>query len=62
MCDLFFQKELKPMIEAGVVGFKCFLLPSGIDEFPHVNFDDVAEALNELTSTGSVLAVGFLIY
>ena len=26
--------DLKPLHEAGVVGFKCFLLPSGVDEFP----------------------------
>ena len=28
--------ELARMFEAGVVGFKCFLVPSGVDEFPHV--------------------------
>ncbi|XP_043273845.1 allantoinase [Venturia canescens] len=50
------KKELKPLVNAGVVGFKCFLLPSGIDEFPHVTFDDVDEALEELKSTDSVLA------
>ena len=26
--------ELRPLHEAGVFGFKCFLLPSGVDEFP----------------------------
>ena len=26
--------QLAPMFEAGVVGFKCFLVPSGVDEFP----------------------------
>src|SRR5882757_10954432 len=25
--------DLRPLHEAGVVGFKCFLLPSGVDEF-----------------------------
>src|ERR1044072_110026 len=25
--------ELAPMFDAGVVGFKCFLVPSGVDEF-----------------------------
>jgi len=25
--------SLRPLHEAGVVGFKCFLLPSGVDEF-----------------------------
>ena len=26
--------DLRPLHEAGVFGFKCFLLPSGVDEFP----------------------------
>ena len=25
--------DLRPLHEAGVAGFKCFLLPSGVDEF-----------------------------
>src|SRR5215204_7404729 len=28
--------ELSSLFEAGVVGFKCFLVHSGVDEFPHV--------------------------
>jgi hypothetical protein len=51
------QKELKEMVEAGVVGFKCFLCPSGVDEFPEVTKKDVEAALNELEGTNSVLAV-----
>lgn len=45
------------MIQAGVVGFKCFLCPSGVDEFSHVSLEEVEEALRELESTDSVLAV-----
>uniref|UniRef100_A0A3Q3K296 Amidohydrolase-related domain-containing protein n=1 Tax=Monopterus albus TaxID=43700 RepID=A0A3Q3K296_MONAL len=30
------QLELWPMIQAGVAGFKCFLIHSGMEEFPHV--------------------------
>ena len=26
--------DLRPLHDAGVAGFKCFLLPSGVDEFP----------------------------
>lgn len=37
--------ELEPMIEAGVVGFKCFLCPSGVDEFPHVTRADLELAM-----------------
>ncbi|TRZ01691.1 hypothetical protein DNTS_015869 [Danionella cerebrum] len=29
------QRELRPMLQAGVAGFKCFLIHSGVDEFPH---------------------------
>src|ERR1044071_6159724 len=49
--------ELAPMFEAGVVGFKCFLVPSGGDEFPHVTEDDLREAMPELTRLGAMLIV-----
>jgi hypothetical protein len=45
------------MAEAGVVGFKCFLCPSGVDEFPNVTKQDVEASLKELEGTNSVLAV-----
>jgi hypothetical protein len=54
---LILQKELKEMAGAGVVGFKCFLCPSGVDEFPEVTKQDVEAALKELEGTNSVLAV-----
>ncbi|PNF40904.1 Allantoinase, mitochondrial [Cryptotermes secundus] len=50
------QNELKDMVEAGVVGFKCFLCPSGVDEFPEVTKEDVELSLKELEGTNSVLA------
>ncbi|KAG7189670.1 hypothetical protein KM043_017342 [Ampulex compressa] len=50
------QGELRRMIDAGVVGFKCFLCPSGVQEFPLVKEYDVEKALLELKSTKSVLA------
>ena len=31
--------------EGGVVGFKCFMIHSGIDEFPAVSEDDVCKAM-----------------
>lgn len=37
--------ELEPMIKRGVVGFKCFLIHSGIDEFPNVQEADLRAAL-----------------
>ena len=49
--------ELARMFAAGVVGFKCFLVPSGVDEFPHVTEDDLREAMPELTRLGAMLIV-----
>ncbi|CAL8072824.1 unnamed protein product [Orchesella dallaii] len=48
--------SLKPLINKGVIGFKCFLICSGVDEFPHVNEDEVDQALNEIKGTNAVLA------
>ena len=36
---------LEPLIKAGVVGIKCFLTHSGIDEFPNVTEKDLDEAM-----------------
>ena len=37
--------ELDALVDAGVRGFKCFLVPSGVDEFPAVDEDDLRSAL-----------------
>ena len=37
--------ELDALCDAGVRGFKCFLVPSGVDEFPAVDESDLREAL-----------------
>jgi allantoinase len=37
--------ELEPMIDAGVFGFKCFLVHSGIDDFPAVAEKDLRQAM-----------------
>jgi len=49
--------ELRPLLAAGVRGFKCFLVPSGVDEFSHVTEANLREALPELAALGSVLLV-----
>ncbi|HEX7706476.1 MAG TPA: allantoinase AllB [Thermoanaerobaculia bacterium] len=49
--------ELLPMLEAGARGFKCFLVPSGVDEFPHVNETQLREAAKTLAPTGAPLLV-----
>lgn len=40
--------DLEPLAAAGVRGFKCFLSPSGVDEFSHVTEADLREALPHL--------------
>lgn len=49
--------EIAPLLERGVRGFKCFLIHSGVDEFPHVTEDDLREAMPEIERLGSVLLV-----
>lgn len=49
--------ELEPMYRAGVVGFKCFLVPSGVDEFQHVTEDDLRNAMPELSRLDALLIV-----
>ncbi|QRK12238.1 allantoinase AllB [Archangium violaceum] len=49
--------ELDAMIDAGVTGFKCFLIHSGVDEFPHVTREDLARAMPILARRGVPLIV-----
>ena len=49
--------ELEKLWEAGVVGFKCFLIHSGVDEFPNVTADDLREAMPVLARLGAPLIV-----
>ena len=43
---------VKPLATAGVPGFKCFLIHSGIDGFVWVDESDLRAALKELKGTG----------
>lgn len=49
--------ELRSMLERGVRGFKCFLVHSGVDEFPNVNEEQLYEAARELAGTNAPLLV-----
>lgn len=49
--------ELAALYSAGVVGFKCFLIHSGVDEFRNVTEEDLRQAMPELTKLGVVLIV-----
>ncbi|CAG8512745.1 2340_t:CDS:2 [Paraglomus occultum] len=48
------QNEIVPLIKAGVRGFKCFLIESGVDEFPCVNETDARRAFEKLQSQNTV--------
>ncbi|MFG6402374.1 allantoinase AllB [Microbacterium sp. P04] len=48
---------LAALVGAGVVGFKCFLSPSGIDEFGHLDAEQLEAALREIAELGSILIV-----
>ena len=49
------DEQLAPLWDAGVLGFKCFLCPSGVDEFGHVTEADLRTALPELARLGAPL-------
>ena len=49
--------QLEPLVDAGVRGFKCFLVPSGVDEFQHVGEPELREAMPVLAGRGVPLLV-----
>ncbi|MEO5665099.1 MAG: allantoinase AllB [Nocardioides sp.] len=49
--------ELRPLYDAGVLGFKCFLLHSGVEEFPHLNPDELEAAMREVRSFDGLMIV-----
>ena len=49
--------ELSRLLDAGVLGFKCFLIHSGVEEFPHVPEPDLRAALEELAALRALLIV-----
>jgi len=49
--------ELSPLYSAGVFGFKCFLSPSGVDEFPAVSAADLRGVAPALAALDALLMV-----
>lgn len=49
--------DLRPLHDAGVFGFKCFLLHSGVDEFPHLSSEELREALAEAATFDGLVIV-----
>src|SRR5437660_4408627 len=49
--------QIEPLLAEGVLGFKCFLTPSGVEEFPNVTEGDLCQAAPVLARHGAVLLV-----
>jgi len=49
--------SLRELWDAGVFGFKAFLSPSGVDEFPHLTSDQLMQALKEIAGFDGLLIV-----
>ncbi|MFE2298540.1 allantoinase AllB [Streptomyces sp. NPDC059445] len=50
-------KDLQPLHDAGVFGFKAFLSPSGVEEFPELDQEQLARSLAEIAGFGGLLIV-----
>jgi allantoinase len=49
--------QLEPLVRRGVIGFKAFMCPSGIDEFPASNRHVLREGMERIAALGSILLV-----
>jgi allantoinase len=49
--------DLRALHDEGVFGFKCFLLHSGVDEFPHLDVDELEKDLAEIASFDGLMIV-----
>jgi allantoinase len=49
--------QLEPLVRRGVVGFKAFMCPSGIDEFPAADERTLREGMKRIAELGSILLV-----
>jgi allantoinase len=49
--------HLRELHDAGVFGFKCFLCPSGVDEFPSLDRDQLRSAMKDIAAFDGLLIV-----
>jgi allantoinase len=49
--------QLAPMVERGAMGFKAFMCPSGIDEFPASDEKTLREGMKRIAELNSILLV-----
>jgi allantoinase len=50
-------ESIGPLLDAGVVGFKCFLIDSGIAEFPPLSREELRAAMKALAASGAPMIV-----
>jgi allantoinase len=50
-------EQLAPMVERGAMGFKAFMCPSGIDEFPAADEKTLREGMKRIAELDSILLV-----
>jgi allantoinase len=50
-------REARALHGAGVFGFKCFLIESGVEEFPYLELDQFADYLALTTELGALMIV-----
>ncbi|MFE4858650.1 allantoinase AllB [Streptomyces sp. NPDC056670] len=50
-------KDLGPLHEAGVFGFKAFLSPSGVEEFPELDQEQLAQSLAEIAGFDGLMII-----
>ncbi|GGK69941.1 allantoinase AllB [Ornithinimicrobium pekingense] len=50
-------RDLEELHAAGVMGFKCFLADSGVEEFPHLDAATFARAMAETARLGALMVV-----
>jgi allantoinase len=48
------ENDLRELYDAGVLGFKSFMIHSGVDEFPAVSEQDMKNAMKALNGTNAV--------
>lgn len=51
------EKDIAPLIEKGVLGFKAFLTHSGIDEFPNATEEDLRKVMPVIAKSGVPILV-----
>jgi allantoinase len=50
-------EQLEPLVRRGVMGFKAFMCPSGIDEFPASDLNTLREGMKRIEALDSILLV-----